>query len=157
SLANAEAELLHIVQVIDHGLVHFLTFLILVFQQLRSRTRVAGEKDSQVIFKRIERRRIKLCGASAHPSVGADVEAGYATICRDELILLADRLFQQIYFNLASFLGEVIRSDQQVFLIGVQRLEESRSEGAGRAESGAGWNISHTGDFQIRADFESFK
>ena len=66
-------------------------------------------------------------------TVGQKAEAGDPAESRDVLVLLADRLLEDVDLDLARLLGQLAGVDQ-VLLLRVQRLEQSRGEAAGRPQ-----------------------
>ena len=84
-----------------------------------------------------------------HFVVGQETEAGDAAIGRDVLVLLADRLAQQVDLDVAGLPRQLLAVDERA-VMGVQRPQQRGGEAAGRAQAGAGGNVRHAGDFQVR-------
>ncbi len=100
------AELLDLVQVIDHAAIAAARLLILFGQNRRGRAREAGEEQQEVVFEVVEGLAGKREGRYIHASIPAEFEGGDAAKRRDVLILFSDRFAQQVDFNMAGLLRQ---------------------------------------------------
>ena len=119
-------------------------------QDVGSGARKAGEKHQQIVLQRVARLLLDRQRRGVDRAVPAEREAGDAAESGDVLVLLADRLLQQVDLDVAGLLGEFARMDD-VARLGVQRAQQRRGETAGRAESGAGRDIGQRRDLDLRS------
>src|SRR5882724_1625606 len=72
-----------------------------------------------------------------------------AAVCGDELILLADRLVEYVYFDSASQFSELVRMEQ-LFAMGVQGLQQSGGEAPRGPQTGSGGDIRKRRNLYLR-------
>ena len=99
-----------------------------------------------MILHVVERPLADLQRPRLHLAVGQEPEASDPAVGRDVLVLLADRLLQDVDLDLARLLGQLAGVDQ--VLLRVQRLEQGRGEAARRSQPGARRDVGHAGDLQ---------
>jgi len=139
-LATAVAELLDVVQVVDHRRVGLPGALILILQDVARAAREPGEEQQQVILELVERGLVDRERLGADLAGAIELEARDPAVGGDVLVLLADRPAEPVDLDLAGEPREIARQ-QQAALEAVQRLEQRRGEAARRAEPGAGRDI----------------
>jgi len=145
----AIAQLLHIVQVLQHVIVALLRPGILIFQDCARAAGETGEEKQQVVFEiehRVHAERQRLRDDLVLAREG---EARDASICGDVLILLPDGLSQPVDLDMARQLGELTRMNQTL-AVRIQRFKQCGRETARRAEPGTGGDIRQRGDFDLR-------
>ena len=106
-LAAAQPELLGAVQVLEHLLLAGLRAIVLIGQHRRGRARLAGVEQQQLVSQSpqhagVELERLDVDGAVGMERVGADAAVGGHVG-----ILLADRLAEHLYLDLARRLGQI--------------------------------------------------
>src|SRR5665213_498174 len=136
-------------EVVHHRLVALTAFLVLILENRRSRPAVSGEEQKQVVFEVVDRFGTDLERAGVDVAIREKLKARQPSIRGDILVLLSDRLMEPVDFDLAGLLGKALWMND-VFAIGVQRLEQGGREAAGRSQPGARGDVGHAGDFQVR-------
>jgi hypothetical protein len=126
-VARAEAQRLHLVQVLQHPGVALFTAGLLVGEDAARAAREAGEEQQQVVLQVEQRVHRHLERLGVHGAVGMEREAGHATVGGDVLVLLAHRFAQAVDLDVAGQLGQLARV-QQAFPVRVQRLQQRRRE-----------------------------
>ena len=96
--------------------VVLLALDVLLLEDLAGRPRVAGEEQQQVVFQVVERPLADLQRPGLHLAVGQEAEAGDPAEGRDVLVLLADRLLEDVDLDLAGLLGQLAGMDQVLHL-----------------------------------------
>ena len=110
---------------------------------------VAGEEQQQIVFQlenRLSRHAQRLDGDAV---ILVEGEADEAAKCRDELILLADRVSQALDFDVASVFGQFLGMGG-FSLVRVERFQQRGGETAGRPKTRSGGNIGERGDLYLR-------
>src|SRR5581483_2552828 len=143
------AEVLCVVQGLDHGAVLAFGPGVLVFQDRRGRAREAGEEEEKVVLEREAGLLVDGEAPGIDGSVLAEGEAGQPAESRDVLVLLADRLAEEVDLDVAGLLGKLARMNDRV-AVRVKRAQERGGEAARRAKAGAGRNIGKRGDLDLR-------
>ena len=100
------AELLDEVEVVDHVLVAAAALLVLVLEDAAGGAAVAGEEQEQVVLEVVERLGVELERVGLDVAVGQELEAGQPAVGGDVLVLLADRLLEQVDLDVARLLGQ---------------------------------------------------
>src|SRR5271170_5049462 len=126
-------------EILEHFLAVLFGALVLIAQDFGCIARRAGEEKQEVVFEIRERVRRHFQWLGDDAIVRQKLEASDSAKRRDVLILLADRLMKQIYFNAASLLGEFLWRDK-ISLQRVQCAKKRGGEAARRTESSAGRN-----------------
>src|ERR1051326_5407979 len=143
---TALAELLDVVQFIDHLRIELFGALFLIAQQRPRRAREAGEEEEEVVLEVVERLNADRTRPRLYGAAAMEVEAGDAAVRGDVLVLLADRLAQAVDLDLAGQPRHFARMQQPLAVL-VERADERRGEAARGAEAGAGGEIGERGDF----------
>ena len=94
-----------------------LALVVLLVEDVGGGARVAGEEQQQVVFEVVERLGGDLERPRLHLVVREELEAGDAAERGDVLVLLADRLLEQVDLDVAGLLGQLLRVDE-VLLVG---------------------------------------
>ena len=128
-LLAAIAQLLHIVQVLEHLPVALLGAGVLVLEDAAGAAREAGEEEKQVVFEVEHRVHADGKRRRRHRVVRVEGEAGHAADGCDILVLLADRLAEPVDFDVAGELGQ-LHLIQVAATMGVERLEQGGREAA---------------------------
>src|ERR1039457_3289221 len=102
---------------------------VLFFEDRRSRSREAGEKQQQVVLQVGQRFAREQQRRDLHAVVGQELETRDAAERGDVLILLARGLMQQVDFDAAGLFGKVLARDRVLFP-GVQRAQKGHRETA---------------------------
>src|SRR5208282_3737961 len=148
-LLAAQAEGLDVMQVLDHRLVELPRPAVLILEDRSGAARIAGEEEQQIVLE-IETRLVgDLERLGIDPAGRIDAEAGDAAIGGDVLVLLADRLAQQVDLDMAGLLRELLRR-HEALPVGMQRLEERGREAARGAEARTCPNVGHAGELEVR-------
>jgi len=95
-------------------------------------------KVSEAIFK----------GSASTRSSGRNSKTGDATKCRDVLILLADRFFQQINLDVTGLLRQFLRG-HKVSFHSMQRAQQCRGEAPRGSQPRSGRNIRQADNLKI--------
>ena len=109
-------------QVVGHVPVVLPALLVLFLQDRARGAAVAGEEQQQVVLQVVERLGVHLQRHGVDVAVGQELEAGQPPVGGDVLVLLADRLAEQVDLDVARLLGQLSRVDD-VLAVRVQRLE----------------------------------
>ena len=133
----------------DHLAVRFLTLRVLLPEDVRGGPGIPGEEQEQVVLEVVERLGGDLQRPGFHLFVRKKTEAGDAAEGGDILVLLADRLLEDLDLDAAGLLGQLLRMDQ-ILLQRVERLQQRRGETPGRPEARASRHVGHAGDLQMR-------
>src|SRR6516162_2955354 len=139
------AEVLYVMQVVDHRRVLCLGLVVLVLQDGRRCPCIASEEKTQPVLEIVE----QLLADSGRTNLDAVVlvklETSDAAIGGDKLILLARGLAEEVDLDMAGLLCKGMRADD-VPLAGVQRTQQCGRKTARGTEAGAGRNIGHARD-----------
>ncbi len=144
------AELFDVVQVVDHRAIVLAALVVLLLQHLRRRPVEARRHHHQAVLEQVQRVVARLDRPRAHRVVLVELEHRRAAERRDVLVLLADRLLQQIDLDVAGHLGQLARV-HEVPLELVQHAQQASAEAARRPEAGAGRDVGHAGDLDVTA------
>ena len=150
AVAAAEAELLHVVQVVAAS--RRRAARVRVFwsaEDAAGAAREAGEEQQQVVLEVEQRVHRQLQRLGVDAVVRVEREAGHAAVRGDVLVLLADRLAQPFDLDLARQLRQLVRM-QQPPPVRVERLQQRGREAARRSEAGAGRDVGQRGDLDLR-------
>jgi len=79
-------------------------------------------------------------------SAFVEAETGDPAYAGNILVLFSNRLFQDVYLNMAGLFGEFARMNQ-VLVVRVERAQKRRGETAGGPQPGSSRDVSHAGDF----------
>ena len=88
-------------------------------------------------------------GGDRDPIIVVKLETGQPPEGCDVLILLSDRLTEQVDLDVRGVLGELARGDV-LAVKRVQSTQETDREGSGGAETGAGGDVGHRDDLDTR-------
>jgi hypothetical protein len=149
-LSRVVADLLDEVQVGGHPGVLLLALAVLLLEDRTRRPRVAGEEEEEVVFQVVEGVLVDLQGPGLDPAVGQELEASDAPERGAILVLLADRLLEEIELDAARLFGQLAGMDR-VLVQRVQHLEKGRGEAARRSQARPGRDVGHAGDLQRAA------
>src|SRR5579871_2167766 len=129
---GAEADVLYVVEIVDHGNVVLLGARILIAQQAGRGSCKTREEDQEIVGKRVARVLLKRKRLRFDCAVAAKREAGDAAERRDVLVLLADRLLEEVNLDMTGLLGELAWVND-VAGLRMQRAQQRGGKAAGRA------------------------
>ena len=131
----AQAEVLHVMQVVYHLRVAALGTRLLLEQYLVGVARVAGEEHEQVFLEVVQR--VGRCRerGDTDAAIGAEVVTARSAERGHVLVLLADRTRQSVDLDGAGLLGDVGRR-HVLAQRGIDGAQQPDRERTGRAESG---------------------
>src|SRR5664280_815692 len=147
-LPAAECELLYEVEVVGHFRVGPFALVVLLFQNRGCGTRVAGKEQQQVVLQVEQGLFRNGQGPRFHLTIFAEFETGDAAVGCNVLVLLADRLPQNVDLDVTGLLCQLVRVNQ-VLLVSMQGFQERSCEAAGRTQARPSRNVGHAGNLQI--------
>jgi len=129
SVAAFVSQLLGEMQVIEHLAGIVASSSVLIAQNFRRGARGSGEEEQQAVLEIRQSFRGDLQRLGNNLTIRQKFETGNAAEGRDVLILLADRFFQQIDFDVTSLLRQFLGWNE-VSLHSVQGAQKRRGEAA---------------------------
>ena len=146
---DAHSQVLGKVQILQHGVIILLSTLVLVFQDVSRLARKTRKKEQEVVFQFKKRIHLDRQRVGVNGIIGMKFKTGDAAICRNVLVLLADRFMQAVDLDFTCLFGQLSRRDQPA-PVRVERFQERCGETAGGAQPGSGGNIRQRGDLDLR-------
>src|SRR6266511_1447 len=108
----------------------------------------SGEEDNEVSLKLGEDLGCADHGLDADGAVGLETEEAEATVGGGVLVLAADWLADDVDFDLAGFVRELV-GRAELALKRVEGVEKSHGYAARRAKPGTGGNVGHREQFEM--------
>ena len=142
-------QLFYAVQVVEHRLVALIAASILIFEDGRRVSRVVRKKQRQIVFQVVQGHRVQPQRCHRDAVVGPEFETCDPAERSDVLVLLADRLSQQIQLNVTGLLRKLLPADVVPFHA-VERPQQGGRETSGRSQAGSGGNVRHADDLDVR-------